>query len=183
MLYLLLELYQFSLGVFHRLSLQYVFHIQPSPHSALCKLGFPTISVLLKLAIGKKFYPSWHSFPLKHYVFLPLCVFSQRYLIFKFSATVRKLGRSYLAINASSSSSYGFSTPVAGLPLFKNLLLSTYHLFFDIVWPAYTSFGQGQNFVQKNWVNGIFSLGPDGSTISLCIVLSSFSMSSLKSSF
>ena len=67
-----------------------------------------------------------------------------------------------------------FSTPVAGLHLFKNLLLSTYHLFSDIVWPAYTSFGQGQNFVQKDWVNGIFSLGPDeegiGSTISLCII-------------
>ena len=39
------------------------------------------------------------------------------------------------------------------------------------MWPAYTSFGLGQNFVQKDWVNGIFPLGPDeegiGSTISL----------------
>ena len=62
-----------------------------------------------------------------------------------------------------------FSTPVAALHLFKNLLLLTYKLFYDIVWPAYTSFGYGQNFVQKDWVNGLSSHSPDeegiGSTI------------------
>ena len=47
-------------------------------------------------------------------------------------------------------------------------------IFVFLMWcRLYTSFGQGQNFVQKDWVNGIFSLGPDeegiGSTISLCI--------------
>ena len=30
-----------------------------------------------------------------------------------------------------------------------------------IVWPAYTSLGLGQNFVQKDWVNGLSSQGPD----------------------
>ena len=39
----------------------------------------------------------------------------------------------------------------------------------DIVRPAYTSFGHGQNFVQKDWVNGLSFHGPDeeriGSTI------------------
>ena len=42
-----------------------------------------------------------------------------------------------------------------------------------IVWPAYTSLGHGQNFVQKDWVNGLSSHAPDeeriGSTIFECI--------------
>ena len=41
-----------------------------------------------------------------------------------------------------------------------------------IVWPAYTSLGHGQNFVQKDWVNGLSSHAPDeeriGSTIIFC---------------
>ena len=60
----------FSLRVFHWLYLQYDFQFQPSPHSALCKLDFPTIYVILKKAIGKHFSLSWHSFPSKHDIFL-----------------------------------------------------------------------------------------------------------------
>ena len=45
----------------------------------------------------------------------------------------------------------------------------------NIVWPAYTSFGYWQNFVQKDWVNGISSNSPDeegiGNTIYFYVLL------------
>ena len=43
--------------------------------------------------------------------------------------------------------------------------------FEKIVLPAYTSFGHGQNFVQKGWDNGKFSHGPDDERIGSIIFL------------
>ena len=43
--------------------------------------------------------------------------------------------------------------------------------FEKIVLPAYTSFGHGQNFVQKGWDNGKFSHGPDEERIGSIIFL------------
>ena len=40
--------------------------------------------------------------------------------------------------------------------------------------PAYTSFGHGQNFVQKDWVNGISSHGLDKEEIGIIIFSSNF---------
>ena len=38
-----------------------------------------------------------------------------------------------------------------------------------MVIPAYTSFGLGQNFVQKEWVNAISYHGPDEEEIGIII--------------
>ena len=43
--------------------------------------------------------------------------------------------------------------------------------YLKIVLPAYTSFGHGQNFVQKGWDNGKFSHGPDDERIGSIIFL------------
>ena len=40
-----------------------------------------------------------------------------------------------------------------------------------IVWPAYTSLGHGQNFVQKDWVNGLSSHAPDEERIGSTIIM------------
>ena len=40
-----------------------------------------------------------------------------------------------------------------------------------IVWPAYTSLGHGQNFVQKDWVNGLSSHAPDEERIGSTIII------------
>ena len=40
-----------------------------------------------------------------------------------------------------------------------------------MVWPAYTSLGHGQNFVQKDWVNGISPHGPDEEGIGSTIII------------
>ena len=40
-----------------------------------------------------------------------------------------------------------------------------------IVWPAYTSLGHGQNFVQKDWVNGLSSHAPDEERIGSTIIV------------
>ena len=40
--------------------------------------------------------------------------------------------------------------------------------------PAYTSFGHGQNFVQKDWVNGRSSHGLDKEEIGIIIFSSNF---------
>ena len=40
--------------------------------------------------------------------------------------------------------------------------------------PAYTSFGHGQNFVQKDWDNGISSHGLDKEEIGIIIFSSNF---------
>ena len=37
--------------------------------------------------------------------------------------------------------------------------------------PAYTSFSHGQNFVQKDWVNGISPHGPDEEGIGSTIII------------
>ena len=53
-------------------------------------------------------------------------------------------------------------------------ILGDKHIKYIIVWPAYTSLGHGQNFVQKDWVNGLSSHAPDeeriGSTIIIFVI-------------
>ena len=55
--------------------------------------------------------------------------------------------------------------------LINDLNMHLVQHFEKIVLPAYTSFGHGQNFVQKGWDNGKFSHGPDEERIGSIIFL------------